>query len=237
MNQFNEAGWLACTETPARMVREVRDTRSTTQEIPLGRKARLFACAGCQRLASFFGHRRHRKVNELVRQALLVSERFAEGLATEAELAELREKEDEWLARIRSETRKAIHLVVSARAVLQADAWDAAIGVLDAGYGAAWDKVEADSDYLRAKCDLVREVFGNPFRPVPVERAWLSWHEGTVVKLARAIYDERCFADLPILADALEDAGCDNADILSHCRGLGEHVPGCWVIDLLLGKA
>ena len=79
---------------------------------------------------------------------------------------------------------------------------------------------------------------GNPFRPAPAaDPSWLAWNGGTVAKLAAAIYDARRFADLPILADALEDAGCDNADILHHCRSEKEHVRGCWVIDLLLGRA
>jgi hypothetical protein len=84
---------------------------------------------------------------------------------------------------------------------------------------------------------LMRCVFGNPFRSMPTaDLTWLAWNDGTVPKLAQAIYEERHFADLPILADALEEAGCDNADILTHCRGGGEHVRGCWVVDLLLGK-
>jgi hypothetical protein len=83
---------------------------------------------------------------------------------------------------------------------------------------------------------LLRDLFGNPFRSAAVDLSWLSWQDGTVVKLAQSIYDERAFDRLPILADALEDAGCDNADILDHCRQPGEHVRGCWVIDLLLGK-
>jgi hypothetical protein len=62
------------------------------------------------------------------------------------------------------------------------------------------------------------------------------WLTLTVRQLAQAIYDDRAFDRLPILADALEDAGCDNADILNHCRQPGEHVRGCWVVDLLLGK-
>lgn len=66
--------------------------------------------------------------------------------------------------------------------------------------------------------------------------SWLASNNGTVVKLAQAIYDERAFDRLPILADALEDAGCTNQDILAHCRGGGEHSRGCWVVDLLLGK-
>jgi hypothetical protein len=80
---------------------------------------------------------------------------------------------------------------------------------------------------------LLREVFGNPFRPISLSSAWLTL---TVINVAQVIYDERRFADLPILADALEDAGCDNADILNHCRQPGEHVLGCWALDLVLGK-
>jgi hypothetical protein len=81
--------------------------------------------------------------------------------------------------------------------------------------------------------ELIREIFGNPFRPVAIDPRWLT---ETVVALATGIYAERAFDRMPILADALEEAGCDHADILSHCRGDGPHVRGCWVVDLLLGK-
>ena len=80
---------------------------------------------------------------------------------------------------------------------------------------------------------LVRCIFGNPFRPVTVDPAWLT---PTVVALAEGIYADRAFDRMPILADALQDAGCDNADILNHCRSDGPHVRGCWVADLLRGK-
>jgi hypothetical protein len=88
----------------------------------------------------------------------------------------------------------------------------------------------------RAQGDLLRDIFGNPFRLVAVDPDWLTWNGGTVPKIAQTIYAERRFQDLPILADALEEAGCTNADILDHCRRPGEHVRGCWVVDLLLGK-
>ncbi len=84
--------------------------------------------------------------------------------------------------------------------------------------------------------NLLRELFGNPFQPICLNPIWQVWHDGAVVKLAISIYTDRAFDRLPILADALEDAGCDNADILAHCRQPGEHVRGCWVVDLLLGK-
>src|SRR5262249_31616753 len=83
---------------------------------------------------------------------------------------------------------------------------------------------------------LLREIVGNPFHPVTLNPAWLTWNDGTVPKVAQAIYDDRAFDRMPILADALEDAGCTDQAILDHCRGPGEHVRGCWVVDLLLGK-
>ena len=83
---------------------------------------------------------------------------------------------------------------------------------------------------------LLRDIFGNPFRTVAVDPKWLTWNGGTVPAIARRIYDQRRFEDMPILADALEDAGCDNQDILTHCRQSGDHVRGCWVVALLLGN-
>jgi hypothetical protein len=82
---------------------------------------------------------------------------------------------------------------------------------------------------------LARDVFGPlPFRLVTLDS---SWRTSTVLGLASAIYAERAFDRLPILADALEDAGCDQPDILSHCRSDGPHVRGCWAVDLVLGKS
>jgi hypothetical protein len=78
-------------------------------------------------------------------------------------------------------------------------------------------------------------LFGNPFRPAALDPAWLAWNDGSVRKMAEAIYEEGRFGDLPILADAPEDAGCADADVLAHCRAPGEHVRGCWVVDLLAG--
>ncbi len=79
----------------------------------------------------------------------------------------------------------------------------------------------------------VRDIFGNPFRSVTLDPRWLT---STVLDLARTIYEERVFERLPILADALMDAGCDSEEIINHCRSEGPHVRGCWVVDLLLDK-
>ena len=85
---------------------------------------------------------------------------------------------------------------------------------------------------------LLHELFGpSPYRPIALNPAWLTWHNGLIVSMARQMYDSRDFSDIPILADALEEAGCSNQDILGHCRSGGEHVRGCWVVDLLLGKS
>jgi hypothetical protein len=79
-----------------------------------------------------------------------------------------------------------------------------------------------------------RDIIGNPFRPVAVDPSWLT---STVVALAGGIYEERAFDRLPILSDALQDAGCADPAVLNHCLAAGPHVRGCWVVDLLLGKA
>jgi hypothetical protein len=83
----------------------------------------------------------------------------------------------------------------------------------------------------------LRDIFGNPLRPAPrIDPAWLAWNGGAVPGLARAVYDDRAFDRLPVLADALEDAGCSDAELLGHLRGPGPHARGCWAVDLILGK-
>jgi hypothetical protein len=99
------------------------------------------------------------------------------------------------------------------------------------------DPDDAIQDFRTKPAHWFRDIFGPPpLRCVSAQRSWLAGNGGTVLKIAQAIYEDRTFDRLPILADALEEAGCDNADILDHCRGPGPHVRGCWVVDLLLGK-
>jgi hypothetical protein len=86
---------------------------------------------------------------------------------------------------------------------------------------------------LKKNLTTFRDIFGNPFRPVVFEPAWRT---STAVALAQQMYDSRDFGIMPILGDALQDAGCDNDNVLDHCRGPGPHVRGCWVVDLVLGK-
>jgi hypothetical protein len=88
---------------------------------------------------------------------------------------------------------------------------------------------------LRARqiADVMRDIVGNPFRPTAFDPAWRT---STVAALAEGMYTDRAFDRLPILADALEDAGCDAAELLAHLRGDGSHARGCWALDLVLEK-
>ena len=84
--------------------------------------------------------------------------------------------------------------------------------------------------------ELLRDVFGNPFRPVVLDPSCLTWNQGMVVASAQTIYEDRTFDRLPSLASVLKEAGCSDAEILNHCGQAGTHVRGCWVLDLVLGK-
>jgi hypothetical protein len=96
------------------------------------------------------------------------------------------------------------------------------------------DDYYAGRGELLFQCDLLRDIFGNPFRPATFDPVWRT---STAVALAQQMYDAREFSIMPILADALQDAGCDSDDILNHCRDANSvHVRGCWVVDLVLGK-
>jgi hypothetical protein len=83
---------------------------------------------------------------------------------------------------------------------------------------------------------LIRELFHNPFRQAFVDPSWLSWNSRTVPRIAEGIYAERAFDRMPILHDALLDAGCTDEALLTHCRNPEGHVRGCWALDLILGK-
>src|SRR5262249_6140035 len=120
----------------------------------------------------------------------------------------------------------------AARAAAGETAWEAA---WKAAFSAAWVETEratlgACEAEWEVQADILRDMF--TFRPSQVSPSVLTWHGSTVPQLAQGIYDERAVDSLPILADALEDAGCNSNDLLSHLRGPGPHVRGCWVIDL-----
>jgi hypothetical protein len=84
---------------------------------------------------------------------------------------------------------------------------------------------------------ILRDVFRHPSHVTAVGPDWLAWQGGVVPKVASGAYDSRDFASLPVLSDALEEAGCTDADLLAHLRSPGPHVRGCWALDLILGKS
>jgi hypothetical protein len=83
---------------------------------------------------------------------------------------------------------------------------------------------------------LIADLLGNPFQTIEIKQSWLEWNCGAVGAIAQTTYDDLAFGDMPILADALESAGCTHSDLLTHCRDGAFHVRGCWALDLLLGK-
>jgi hypothetical protein len=188
------------------------------------RKLRLFACACARRLW-------HLLSDDRFRRAIEVAEQFADGEAT-----------DEQRDVIKRACEAAYNTPIwtcaaaAARGTLSSNPSNAAWNVAGSSAGEDGDEGEPAWEAHRAKqADLFRDIFG-PYRPVKLYRSWLSWQGGAVPKLAQEIYENRCVERLPALADLLEEAGCSSADILEHCRSANEHVRGCWVLDLLLGK-
>jgi hypothetical protein len=187
------------------------------------RKLRLFAVACCRRITPLISE-------EECRRLVAVTEAFADGMTTEHELAAA---EDQARNACRGKPLSALY--ASIHVARPTPWWLSIVFAHAAGAAVACDS-DVVSQALHQRMEqtvLLRDIFGNPFHPVAVDPSWLT---STVVALARGIYEGRAFDRMPILADALQDAGCDNEDILTHCRGPGPHVRGCWVVDLVLNK-
>jgi hypothetical protein len=218
---MTESEWLACAD-PQKMLAFLRGKASD-------RKLRLFACA--------FGRAVRDSQHQHGPSTVAVAERYADGLASDQELA--------------SEGRKWACLPEE-RGPVAPSAYDGAWGAVDslARYERAWRHdpdsyscISADA-VLRRSALLLRDIFGNPFVPSPpLSPAVLGWNDGTIPRLAEAAYQERKMpegsldaARLAILADSLLDAGCDDEELLAHLRSEGPHVRGCWAVDGVLGK-
>src|SRR5262249_48028181 len=120
----------------------------------------------------------------------------------------------------------------------ETDAPDFARSIARLSAVALADSTRPDRRRQRARqAALLREIFGNPFRPVVIDPLWLSANDSAALDLARMIDETGNFHAMPILADALEEAGCADSDVLWHCRHGNNHVRGCWLLDVLLGKA
>jgi hypothetical protein len=168
------------------------------------------------------------RLHPICRQAVEVGERFADDLATQEEVAAVEGKlNDLWngLFDPGTEPDQFDSISISTCACCVATR-SGPRGIV--GYWGPWQISATPAD-----ADFARDIFGNPFRQVVFDTKWRTEH---TVGIAAKMYDEREFAAMPILADALEEAGCDNHDILIHCREPGVHVRGCWVVDLVLGK-
>ena len=233
---MTEAEWLACGDPQAML----RLPRAGSNE----RQLRLFACACCRRVGGLLA-------DFTVRAALIVAERFADGLATDAERSSARKAAQQaaqgrgvttrptapkWARRAASAVyyaaaRSAAEAACNApQLAVEALVWEAG------GYGAS-EAPDIQIAENAAQADLLRDIVGNPFRPRPaLARLAPRGGEATIRALAAAIYEERSFDQAPILADALEDAGCPDEDVLSHLRSPGPHVRGCRVIDLIRAR-
>jgi hypothetical protein len=227
---MTEGEWLDCAD-PQKMLTFLREKVSS-------RKLQLFACACCRRIWNLLSDGRSQPLVEAVEQ-------HVDGLATVFDVSSACEVHESaysaydfkapWYAA--GYASSPTHFAETARAAAQAVAC-----------AAWWDSIPEDDPIVRviesaashaeaeAQCKIVLDIFGDPFCPVHIDPSWRAWNDGTALKLAQSTYDDRAFDRLPILADALEEARCRNAEILAHCRGTGPHVRGCWVVDLVLGK-
>ncbi len=219
---MTEQEWLECAD-PAAMLEFLRGKASE-------RKLRLFAVACARRVWPLLDDR-------WSRYAIETAERYLEDQASSAELRQAcLETDGRMMPNGDNDVRCSTGFAASDE---QADAPGASRCALTLVAGSRrgrgrrkWGErtVQQERD---AQCSLLRDIMGNPFHSATSPPAWLT---PTVFSLAQGIYADRAFDRLPILADALEDAGCDSADILNHCRQPGEHVRGCWAVDLVLGR-
>lgn len=209
---MTEQEWLACTD-PGPMLEFLRDRASD-------RKFRLFACACCRRQVWHL-------LDGRGQEAVNLADRMAQGQASLAELHITAVAMNTAFHTTHEKTAKAATKAASMTLWATADATRIARHIRDA-LGQP-DRNAARRDQVA----LIRDIFGNPFYLSPIAPAWITQ---TVTGLAQAIFEEGAFERLPVLADALEEAGCTDPEMLAHCRQPGAHVRGCFVIDLLLGK-
>ena len=215
---MTESEWLECTDT--RVMLPILPVKAS------GRKRRLFGC-GCVRSVwdALDGEW------AFVRKAVEMAEGLAEGVACEADVESFVRVTTE---RLPYQSRCGPDHTDFAALLLDQDASHVP------GNAAYFTLARISGWGMGEQCNLLRDIFGNPFRPVTINP---EWQTPTVSSLAAAASDNRILpigtlepARLAVLADALEEAGCNSGDILSHLRSPGPHVRGCWGVDLLLGK-
>jgi hypothetical protein len=228
---MTDAEWLSCTD-PSPMLTHLGRGASD-------RKLRLFACACCRAIWHLLADERTRKLVEVI-------ELEVDGLARTDTSDSVRDQagtiaeSSTWIYMTGAPADRMVTGALLAESALGM-ASDVAGWVRKAVQDArpegkrnqdARRKRSHDTEGLH-QCELLRDIFANPFRPASIDP---SWQTPAVVDLAKSIYDERAFGRMPILGNALDNAGCADAEILAHCHEPGEHVRGCWVVDALLGK-
>lgn len=225
---MTEADWLACDKVTVDVLNWLHAARRRASD----RKFHLAGAAAARHIAHQLTGPRYRKLIDLVEQ-------FADGLVSAEDLARQHDQAETELHERMAELQRNGLTMLHAHKRLAAE-FAATRAAMSEGF-AAFCSALADAGRAGKRADLwawqtqmLRDVFGNPFRPVKLDK---SWQTGNVVALARGIYADRAFERLPILADALEEAGCTSNAILEHCRGGGVHVRGCWLIDLLLDNS
>lgn len=219
MTPFLHLGPISCEEdwqasaSPEQMISFLGEQGSQ-------RRWQLFACACCWRILPLL-------VDERSRRAVSVAERQAEGLAEANEIAEAQAEAHTAMLELWSlgQTSRLAWSATAAHAALTFPRRTCAYVVRAVGGG---EHVEQS-----AQCRLLRELFGNPFRLIAIEP---KWRTTTVLTLASHIYEKEAFTDMPVLGDALEDAGCEEQRVLQHCRAEEGHLRGCWVVDAILQK-
>jgi hypothetical protein len=197
------------------------------------RKLRLFAIACCRRVWRLLPDAASRRLVE-------GCEEFVEGLLTARELDALAGDPD--LPPSKTPAAMARQAALSAvggfeLSYASAKSLVAICAAAHAAEAAGLARPGGEEAERRAQAELLRDVAGDPLRPSRFDSIWLEWQGGLVLDAARGIYEGRRFEELPILADALEEAGCTDAGLLAHLRGPGPHVRGCWALDLVLGKS
>jgi hypothetical protein len=216
LGPFGEPEWLGC-DDPAILVQLDR-VKSASE-----RKRRLFLCACCRLIWDVLPE-------QPCRRAVEVAERVADGTASGSEREQIARRAQQRAA----QTGDFINQFWA-----PVDALGSDLRLLSFVRRFVPFPVQPKQGGETAKRIVarIRDIFGNPFRTAEVPPIWSAWADGTVVKLARSIYEDRAFERMPILGDALEEAGCTDEAILSHCRQAGEHVLGCWVVDAVLGRS
>jgi hypothetical protein len=226
-------GWAESTD-PIRMVRAL--TRRSPS--PTLRKLRLYGVATCRRFWE-------RLPGPKGRRAVETLEAYIEGQAGWRDVVAARRRASDAHTHTCAEAFEQDSVATRVAEVHVGYIWQLVESTLDQGgsgeFGTGYDwLVQGLRRDVQAKfadpeqADLVRCVFGDVARKSGLDRRHLTT---AAVGLARVMYESKDFSPMPILADALQDAGCDTADVLDHCRGGGPHVRGCWVVDLLLGKS